>query len=871
MSATSKGTPRTPFCSSYSLRARYLVVTMLATIAIIASALFAQHYVERSGETRSKNLQMRNAATTHIRQMRNAVLQTEKSLDAFLWQSEQTQRQRVYQSLDTVFTSLRHIKSQEWVTTRNLKGELEDTELELKTLQSSIEELMESRVNPVLRDPYLAIHSESFQPATRNFNNAVTAILLQTESGDHTLHAVAERLHKPLEELRKEWMQLDILAESYGGLSEKSHDETLAEFTALELRQQQLIASLQKLSVHLDPLPGSHPLRKEWRRVQTSTVKWHNGFTQLRLLLEKGHRRGDLHFLVTQIEPQLSHIWGHIQRLEDSLDELANRDVTELAESATTIARVLWLLAFIGLALLIAGLIYFECSVLSPIVMVAKALRNEARGIISAPLPEAQSRETHHLIDAFSQMREQVQQRQQSLEYLALHDTLTGLANREQLVRTIEEELAHLSLHSSDIAVLVITLDRFREINISLGHTVGDQLLKAIGERLANGELQQRLVAKLGGDEFAVLLCDEAAHAAQAVAQKVIDLLQIPFEVAEQSLFIRASVGIALAPEHGSHALELLQKAGVAAHVAKRHKSSIVYYGTEHDRHALRRLGLANALRLALDGVESGLTVAYQPQIDIASGKMSGVEALLRWRHPQEGDVGPDELIPIAEHTGLIHQLTLWVMERAFCEFSQWKKVANQTPRLAVNLSVFNLYDADFPQQLQQMMARWEMPSERLQLEITESAMMADPALAQHTLEQIAAMGIELVIDDYGTGFSSLSYLKHLPVSKLKIDKSFVMSMLSNDNDAVIIRSTIDLAHNLGLQVVAEGVESSDALALLDILDCDTAQGFHIAPPLEFGSLVIWAEDYALANRYARDSLRILPGAQLPPVKEPCT
>ncbi len=559
--------------------------------------------------------------------------------------------------------------------------------------------------------------------------------------------------------------------------------------------------------------------------------------------------------LAMSAEPQFARLWESLQRLDENLEGLVVGDAIQLSESARTTARILWGLALLGLAVLATGVFYFERSILSPITQVAQALRAVARGQAAATLPQAQSRETHQLVDAFSEMVQQVAQRQHSLEHLALHDSLTGLANREQLVRAINQTLGSNDAPRQELALLLIGLNRFREINNSLGHTVGDHLLIAVAERLTTTLAGSAISARLNGDEFALLLTGEQCASADQLAGELIKTLESPFEVENQSLYISASIGIALSPEHGSTPQELLQKAEVAMDVAKRSKLSLTHYSSEHDRHAKRRLDLANALRHELHASASSLTLAYQPQVEIRTGRFCGMEALLRWAVPGEGVVSADEIVPIAENTGLIYHLTPWVLERAFEEFSSLRALQPSKPVLSANLSALNLHDADFPRRLGQLMEKWAISPTSLQLEITESAMMADPTRAQRTLAQIHAMGVELAIDDFGTGFSSLSYLKHLPVSKLKIDKSFVMTMLQDENDAVIIRSTIDMAHNMGLWVVAEGVENQETFDLLEILDCDIAQGYLISAPLDRPALEKWIDAHVARTPQRRPFL----------------
>lgn len=592
---------------------------------------------------------------------------------------------------------------------------------------------------------------------------------------------------------------------------------------------------LEGLGITLDHLMAS--------QIASEFPALRNGQTKASSLVQRG-QLSDRQRVSATFAPQFSHISEYLQRLDEKLEGLASNDVMLLNESADAITKTLWILALLGLSLLLSGVIYFERNILAPITQVARALRAEAHGQPPEPLPQAQSRETHHLIEAFTELRQQVHLRQQSLEHLALHDTLTGLANREQLVRAIEQTLNSPLPKERGLALLLIGLNRFKEINNSLGHGVGDQLLIAVAQRLTSSSFGHYLIARPAGDGFALLLNGIEKRSADIIARAVIRSLETPFDVENQSLYISATIGIAVAPEHGNQPLELLQKAEVAMQAAKRQKIALTHYTSAYDRHAVRRLALANTLREELNGTQSSLSLAYQPQVEMKSGRFCGMEALLRWNPPREGRVTADELIPIAEQTGLIYQLTPWVLERAFKEFSSLKLSDECKPMLAANLSALNLHDADFPHKLERLMDKWAIEPAALQLEITESAMMADAARAHRTLANIHALGIELTIDDFGTGFSSLSYLKHLPVSKLKIDKSFVISMLQDENDAVIIRSTIDMAHNMGLKIVAEGVENQETYDLLEILDCDTVQGYFISRPLDIAALDAWINNH---------------------------
>ncbi|MBI3547073.1 MAG: EAL domain-containing protein [Gammaproteobacteria bacterium] len=430
---------------------------------------------------------------------------------------------------------------------------------------------------------------------------------------------------------------------------------------------------------------------------------------------------------------------------------------------------------------------------------------------------------------------------QATIEHQALHDSLTNLPNRALLSDRLENSIQLATRQNTYLALVVMDLDRFKDINDTLGHQVGDMLLQQVGARLQRILRPVDTVARLGGDEFAILLPVTDATYANHISQKIILSMKKAFELGQHSLYVGGSLGIAIFPQHGHDAETLIQHAEVAMYLAKRSNSVCAFYDASQDRHTVMRLELEKDLHEAIDN--NSLELYYQPQFDLRFNKMIGVEALLRWRHPQRGMVPPDEMIPIAEQTGLIKPLTIWVLNTALRQCEMWRR-DNIHLNVAVNLSVWNLQDPTLVDELKAMFATWRLPPSSLELEITESAMMADPNRAMEVLTNLDAMGVRLAVDDFGTGFSSLAYLKKLPVHALKIDKSFVMGMEKEENDATIVRSTIDLAHNLGLSVVAEGVENEETLKILALHGCDIAQGYYLGRPLSLTDIMKFIEDH---------------------------
>jgi diguanylate cyclase (GGDEF)-like protein len=426
-------------------------------------------------------------------------------------------------------------------------------------------------------------------------------------------------------------------------------------------------------------------------------------------------------------------------------------------------------------------------------------------------------------------------------EHQALHDALTGLPNRILFKDRIEQAL-HIGARDHGVtAVMLIDLDHFKEINDTLGHHAGDRLLEDVAARLSQTLAGGKsTVARLGGDEFGVLLPTlERPADAMLVAQTLLGRLREPFLIEGLTLEVDGSIGIACFPMHGTTVEQLNQRADIAMYAAKESGRGHVMFEPELDRYSPRRLALAGALRSAI--ADGEIVLYFQPKADLRTGRIVGVEALARWQHPELGLVGPTEFVPIAEQTGLIGPLTSHVLDEALRQVREWSD-AGLDLDVAVNLSARSFLDAQLAVEIPRLLERRGVEATRLELEITESMLMLDPGRAKATLDRLSAIGLSLSVDDFGTGYSSLANLKRLPVDGIKIDKSFVMDMAHDASDAAIVHSTIGLAHNLGLRVVAEGVENQESWRVLRDQGCDLAQGFHVSRPLpgpELGRLIV--------------------------------
>ncbi|MDQ1636184.1 MAG: hypothetical protein QOJ32_2993 [Frankiaceae bacterium] len=428
---------------------------------------------------------------------------------------------------------------------------------------------------------------------------------------------------------------------------------------------------------------------------------------------------------------------------------------------------------------------------------------------------------------------------------LATHDALTGLPNRSLLQDRVAQALAASARTGRHPALLLLDLDRFKEINDTLGHHHGDLLLQQVGERLTSSLRPADTVARLGGDEFVVLLPDLTSPAsALARAERLLAALEEPFVLENVSLDVEGSFGVAVYPEHGDSFDTLLQHADVAMYSAKESHVGVCLYERDQDVNSPRRLALLGELRQAMND-PGQLLLHYQPKVQVGNGGVAGVEALVRWQHPKHGLLGPMEFIPAAERTGLIRPLTIRILETALRQARTWNDARLPPMMMAVNISTRCLLESDFADQIRRLLDEAGVPADQLELEITESTIMSDPENAMAVLLRLAEFGVSLAIDDFGTGYSSLSYLKQLPVHLLKIDRSFITDMRPGESDEAIVRSSVDLGRNLGLDVVAEGVESEATWQHLADLGCDQAQGFFFARPMPSSEIPAWLETWA--------------------------
>jgi diguanylate cyclase (GGDEF)-like protein len=572
------------------------------------------------------------------------------------------------------------------------------------------------------------------------------------------------------------------------------------------------------------------------RRVLASTL---NRDDQLALLAAMPPRSDEVTRLVMKL-PAGDH-QALVIPLDDNHDArivaVLHRSLASALAVFERLRNTLFVLALLSVALSILGSIMVARNITRPLETLAGAAARIEQGDYSAPVNVQRADEIGVLASSLNHMRGGIAERESRILKLAYEDPLTDLANRSRFSDELERAIGDATLGKHKLSIFMMDLDRFKHVNDTLGHGVGDHVLREVSRRLGTTITTADCIARLGGDEFAILIkCGSDANCSET-ARAIIAALEVPILYEDQPLDVGTSIGIAHYPEHGRDAQTLVRNADIAMYAAKRNKAGFTIYDPHYDTSQQEHLSLLGELRRAVERNE--LRLYYQPKVSLHTANISSVEALIRWEHPTRGLIPPGMFIPFAEHTGYIKLLTRWVIREAMRQCGEWLREGLRLA-VSVNISARDLMNRDLPTEVAALLAQYDVPPGLLCLEITESGFMEDPANAQKVLDRLAELGVRLSIDDYGTGYSSLSYIMRLPVQELKIDQSFISRMAADEEIATIVRSTIDLGHNLGLKVVAEGVEDRSAWNLLRSLGCDDAQGYFMSRPLPAAALASW-------------------------------
>ena len=810
-----------------SLRKRYALITLVIAIVMLASSLFAQNQINNVKNNIEINIDSRNTLVQHNREIRSEISLSRDLLFKFQINPKNLEHQEVISSsISRAITHIEKLSLHPWID-ENYNSTVSELILTLNAFDKTAKKLIKVRLTPQALFPSLKIANVTMQPLSATVSENINLAISNFENNNLKIN----REYQLLIDLRYHWTTMISTFRMYvlnqlNAFQESYRVNQLHALTELQNVIKSKLATLKELESG-EQLNFTTTIAVE--KFHPAALEWIKTFSRVKKINESDTWRTDSIIYQQELEPKIEKINTLLRILDLGIERFSQNDLTTLSKVAQLQVKLVWIAVIFGLFILLIGFVFLVKLVLNPIEEVTQALKDESKGLKTTLRPNISILETKNLISAFKEMRNQIHTRQEELEYHALHDSLTGLSNRELLNDRLEQAIHNARQERGSFAILIMDLDRFKEVNDTLGHAVGDMLLQQVAKRLVNLLREVDVVVRLGGDEFAVLLTTTQEQNAEKIAKKILNEFQRVFTVNEIPLYIGISIGIAVYPQHGTTTQILQQRADVAMYVSKRNKTGYDIYNPKYDEHSVGKLSLISDLRHAID--EKQLFMEYQPVIDIESGDVISAEALLRWDHPVRGKIYPDDIIPIAEQTGLINPITYWIIDTTA---KYYKKLKNSDIdiKIAINLSVYNLQESDFIQNITDIFKDNEVSTDNFIMEVTESVMMTNPQQSIDILNKLDDLDIEISVDDYGTGYSSLAYLKRLPISKLKIDKSFIMDMIDDDNDAMIVRSTIDLARNLGMQVVAEGIENNEILELLGILNCKFGQGYYISRPI---------------------------------------
>lgn len=829
-----------------SVRRQYLLLALCMALVVMSYTWYTGVWVERTAQTSISHIEQRITAADLNNRIRRAVISADNALDLFLLSPAEHSRAEFYAELRSAELSVNELQASAWASESAILQELRGMPPLLNSMHSAGNQIMNVRQTANLMYPAMRLANGEMLEANRDMlTQADAAIAFYARHKN--LSSLQRDVWMRLVEARDAWLRTIIsyrlfIINRTGSLYEHVLQNQIDD---VNLHYKKALSALRELTElnrqqRLD-LEVSHAIEE----MQSQAPHWYKGFEEVVRIDREGIWRGDISLINDVINPLFHELYEILDKVDNELKQTSNIDLVEQTQISRSIIHSLWGMALFVLLVAVISLIVLEVNFIRPIARVARSLKAEAQGHDTYDLPDVKATEIRDLTDAFQELRQQVHTRQLALEHIAMHDSLTSLPNRALLMDRLNQSIVSAQRRKRSLALLMLDLDRFKEINDTLGHQTGDALLQQVGARLRNVLRDSDTVARLGGDEFAVLLPNVNDTNALRIAGAIHEKLEKVYEVYEHSLYVGVSIGIAVFPQHGETAEILLQHADVAMYMAKRANSGMTVYDVDRDEHSVSHLSVLSDLRSAVENEE--FILQYQPTLSMRDSKIAGAEALIRWRHPRQGLIMPEEFINVAEQTGLIKRISNWVLDTAIRDCHLLHKKGHKL-KMSVNLSVWDIQDPNIGANITRKLEKWGLSANYLTLEITERVMMAEPERARQVLTELDNMGVQVVIDDFGTGFSSLVYLKQLPVSMLKVDKSFVIDMMKDDSDAAIVHSIVELAHNLGLETVAEGVENDQTWSWLRTWDCDYAQGYYISHPLSFIEFEHYLETYEVHN-----------------------
>ena len=810
-----------------SFRARYLLVAVVTTLSTFIFISFIEHYISTSSQSGLRNIEDRLQVTRLNHSLHTQIQTSARMLELYLLTPTVNYRIDYLQQIDYSKNVIESLLNNHWIRSQKLEEKITLLKKTQKQLKNKSLRLLQIRLDAEKMYPAMRLANGSM----RADNEAIISLLNSAVFELQTDEEFDKDVYTRVLSIRDKWRSTInayrlYLINRLGSLTESILSGQSSDVTIFHNSFKHTLSELVK-TVDLDTLGIETATALE--DITLYADNWLVSFNEVSKINMTGAWRADVPIILNDIYPLFDQINSILNSLDLSISTASTLDLKLQHQASRDISFTLWAVEGLLILLVIIGYFIVDTSLLKPLFNLSKSLRESTEENFNIVYPESKIQEIEDFVTAYQHMQLQIHTRQEKLEHIAMHDDLTSLPNRLLLIDRLKLAIANAQRARNSFAVIILDLDRFKEVNDTLGHFVGDEILKQVGHRLNWLLRESDTVARLGGDEFAVLLMDVDEELIIDIAVKISNELENVYPVNEHNLYLGASLGISIYPQHGLSSDVLLKHADVAMYMAKQTDINYIIYTPKNDENNVKQLSLLSDLRQAVDLDQ--LRLVYQPIYSTQSSDIIGYEALIRWQHPDYGLLLPDNFIQLAEQTGLIKKITLWVIKTSLEAFNSWP-INHKKSYVSVNVTAWDLQDANFIEFVTTTLASSGIRPNSLMLELSERSMMTDNTRIQLALEKLKALNVRISIDDFGTGFSSLAILKHLPVSILKIDKSFVLKMSSDKNDSMIVHSIIDLAHNLELKVIAEGVEDTESRNLLKNFKCDYCQGYLFSKPL---------------------------------------
>lgn len=812
-----------------SLRKRYISLTIFIGLFVILFVSFSYNNLVITRDAVNSAYKGILKEQSNLEELRNTLLTINQDINLFLLDPlNEDLIQKIEINTNHALKNLFALKESKHPFHKDLKEVAEPTTENFYTLKNNVNILVKFRLDINKQYPGLDISANLMESQQNSIKSGFEILINEIESGD--LQPNSPQIYPLLLKSYSAWISAISQTRIYMA-------NRLASFSSEILTEQgkslkdiftiftNNINTLSELYANED----SFEARDILKSTKTISQSWYENFVSLREISESDKWRSDTLIIKTQVFPLVEKIAQNFNEIDKTLKYEKQNTDQELKKSDDEFNKLIFAIIAVFMLFIAAILVSMQWMVFTPIHKVTLALRSKAFDIDLPNIESSKTLEVSQLIDAFIEMDEEVTQRQNALEHQAMHDHLTGLPNRFLLNQRIEYQLLYSERQNTPFSMFLMDLDFFKDINDTLGHAAGDHLLIEVSQRIKDSIRKSDTLARLGGDEFAILLPETKKETASKLAESIIQKLSDTIDIDNQKVSIGISIGIVNYPDDGTDIETLLQRADMAMYTAKRQRAGHVFYDSSQNTYSKARLSLNHDIIEALE--QDQFEIYFQPKINALNEKLCGAEGLLRWNHKEYGFISPEKVIETAERAGIIHKLSLKMIEKAISACSQWHSSGHKIS-VAVNLSVRDLSNEALTIEVKRLMDTYALEYHFLTLEITESIMMENLAISINTLQKLHELGVHISIDDFGTGFSSLAYLKRLPVNELKIDKSFIIEINQDANDKKIVSAIINLGHNLGLNVVAEGIETKKSMDMIKAMGCDQMQGYHISKPI---------------------------------------